>query len=96
MLCLVQNNDNLTNYSLRLVFGSALKSYCKCLACVSPNFLKIYIILFKSEDAVNKFEIDCIWIWGVTVALFTFLNKDSIKNTHGIKNKHLFLTRLCI
>lgn len=35
VLCLVQNNDNLTNCTFSWCWFS-FESYCKCLACVTP------------------------------------------------------------
>lgn len=44
----------------------------------------------STEEGVNRFRTCCPWIWGVTVALFTFL----IKNTHGNKTEMAFLIQI--
>lgn len=84
--------DNLPTVPLFEV-GLALESYCKCLACmIVPGHPTLeFAPSCLSEDAVNRFRFYCLWIWGVTVALFTFLIKIHMKT----RQKWLFLPRLC-
>lgn len=84
-------NDNLPTVPLFGV-GSALESYCKCLACIIvPSHLTSELTpSCWSEDSVNRFRSYCLWIRGVTVALFTFLIKIHMKN----KTEMAFLTQI--